>query len=179
MTAATTERLGPTPPGAEQAVAGRERNQGDNLARGEVPARSPSYIQSPLIAVVRPDICAVDGCGRPWHCRDWCRKHYTTWRRHGSPTGTARPLVCATCGRRRVLSEICSKCQARTDREIDPVAVERALRGEADVDLTKTEIRHVIPLMTENGMSAKRIAEVLGVTPRTVVRWRARNREAA
>lgn len=30
-------------------------------------------------------ICSIPGCERAWNCRDWCRTHYSRWRRHGDP----------------------------------------------------------------------------------------------
>lgn len=29
--------------------------------------------------------CIIDGCDKPHEARDWCIKHYSLWRRHGSP----------------------------------------------------------------------------------------------
>lgn len=29
--------------------------------------------------------CAIEGCGAPVSCKNWCLKHYTRWRRHGNP----------------------------------------------------------------------------------------------
>lgn len=31
-------------------------------------------------------VCAVDGCHKPIHLRQWCNGHYIRWRRHGAPT---------------------------------------------------------------------------------------------
>lgn len=31
-------------------------------------------------------LCSEDGCGATHFSRGWCNKHYTRWRRHGSPT---------------------------------------------------------------------------------------------
>jgi hypothetical protein len=29
--------------------------------------------------------CSVENCINPTHVRGWCKKHYTTWQRHGDP----------------------------------------------------------------------------------------------
>lgn len=36
-------------------------------------------------------ICTIDGCSDPLLGRGWCRRHYSRWRRHGDPLGTAQP----------------------------------------------------------------------------------------
>lgn len=58
-------------------------------------------------------------------------------------------------------------------RGIDLVAVDRVLRGAPPLpELTEEEQKEAIRLMTEAGLSASVIAGRLGVTPRSVVRWR-------
>lgn len=37
-------------------------------------------------------VCSIPNCGKPAHCRGWCKQHYTRWRRHGDP------LVCVPIG---------------------------------------------------------------------------------
>lgn len=44
-------------------------------------------------------ICAVDGCDRAVRARDWCKRHWTRWRRTGDPGGVRvpahlRPVTC-------------------------------------------------------------------------------------
>jgi hypothetical protein len=34
--------------------------------------------------------CSIDGCGLKHYGRGWCSKHYTRWRRHGTPFGPSR-----------------------------------------------------------------------------------------
>lgn len=29
--------------------------------------------------------CSVEGCEAPFHCRTWCRSHYSRWRSNGDP----------------------------------------------------------------------------------------------
>jgi len=54
---------------------------------------------------------------------------------------------------------------------IDHVAVERVIAGQA-VELTVPERRHVVELLDRRGATAAQIAERLGVSVRTVVRYR-------
>lgn len=55
---------------------------------------------------------------------------------------------------------------------VDPVAVERALKGE-ELPLNPAEVKEVVRLGTERGMSAREIAKVAGRDTRTVQRRRA------
>ena len=34
-------------------------------------------------------VCSVDGCGKKYNAKGYCRKHYTQYKRHGSPVETA------------------------------------------------------------------------------------------
>jgi hypothetical protein len=54
---------------------------------------------------------------------------------------------------------------------VDPVAIERALAGEK-VPLSRLEVAEVVRLATEQGMPAKKIAEITDLTTRTVQRRR-------
>ncbi len=36
--------------------------------------------------------CAIDGCDRDTHARNWCKKHYDRWRRHGD-TSYLNPYI--------------------------------------------------------------------------------------
>ena len=43
-------------------------------------------------------ICVIEDCGEPWDCRDWCRRHYVSWLKHGDPLASrpapdTRPTV--------------------------------------------------------------------------------------
>lgn len=38
-------------------------------------------------------VCAVEGCGKPIHLRQWCNAHYIRWRRHGDPEGGGPTLA--------------------------------------------------------------------------------------
>lgn len=58
-------------------------------------------------------------------------------------------------------------------RGVDLVAVERAMsrRGQCP-ELTEQEQRYAIGVMTDAGWSASEIARRLGISARTVTRWR-------
>jgi group I intron endonuclease len=43
-------------------------------------------------------ICKIPGCGKPEASRGWCRKHYTSWYRHGDPLFTEAELPPLTPG---------------------------------------------------------------------------------
>lgn len=64
------------------------------------------------------------------------------------------------------------------DTIVDDVAVERAMNGQP-VRLTPTERREAVARLTRRGLSARRIAELLHTTSRTIVRVRGANRAAA
>lgn len=61
--------------------------------------------------------------------------------------------------------------------DVDEVAVERACRGQ-DVVLNAAERQLAVAKLTDRGMSAREIAEMLSCAPRTVVRERARRAQA-
>lgn len=60
---------------------------------------------------------------------------------------------------------------------VDEVAVHRAIDGDRTVSLTRAERSEAVRILTDRGLSRFEIAERLGVTDRTVVRWRAVHRE--
>lgn len=60
---------------------------------------------------------------------------------------------------------------------IDEIAVERAIRGDS-VRLTSAERDEVIAHLTTRGLSARRIADIIGTSSRNVVRRRAAQRAA-
>lgn len=39
--------------------------------------------------------CSIKGCGKVNHSRTWCKKHYSRWKKYGSPMiqGTRRPAI--------------------------------------------------------------------------------------
>lgn len=67
----------------------------------------------------------------------------------------------------------------RIPREVDVIAVERAVRGDPPATLTPRERREAIAALTRYGRSAAEISRQLAITPRTVIRHRAALRVAA
>lgn len=66
----------------------------------------------------------------------------------------------------------------REMRYIDPVAVERTIKGDRPAMLTIHERRHIVDLLTQRGEPAWRIAELLGTTQRSIQRHRLALRSA-
>ena len=56
--------------------------------------------------------------------------------------------------------------------EIDEVAVDRAVSGDRAVTLNPAELQAAFQQLNARGLPARRIAETLGVSPRTIIRWR-------
>lgn len=56
---------------------------------------------------------------------------------------------------------------------VDDTAVQRAIDGEKAIGLSRVERMEAARVLTEQGVIAKDIAARLGVTSRTIVRWRA------
>jgi transcriptional regulator with GAF, ATPase, and Fis domain len=64
-------------------------------------------------------------------------------------------------------------------RDVDPMAVERAARGDRTIRHGTAERVLVVQALTAAGLSAAQIARRLGVAPRSVCRIRSRIRQAA
>lgn len=100
--------------------------------------------------------------------------HLMASRRHAAQLGVRRShttLLCAYC------------CQAlpqgrwthaRKTRDVDPIAVVRLLDGTLQQQPTSGELHEAIVRLDSYGLSARRIAERVGCSTRTVVRHRAR-----
>jgi len=63
------------------------------------------------------------------------------------------------------------RCQV-TDDLIDEMAVELAMEGDTDVPLTAKEMKAAWRRLEAPNLDASEIADLLGITPRTVFRWR-------
>ncbi len=61
---------------------------------------------------------------------------------------------------------------AMTPDDVDEVAVERACQGDRTVRLNAAELAAAFRYLTARGCSASQIAGRLGVSDRTVKRWR-------
>lgn len=57
------------------------------------------------------DPCEIPGCGLVIACRGWCRKHYSRWRRNGTPDRIRSP------GEIRDGLRICAKCREEVPAE--------------------------------------------------------------
>lgn len=59
-----------------------------------------------------------------------------------------------------------------SSEDVDEIAVERAVRGDKTVRLNRAEHLAAWQILERRGNSSRGIAAILGITPRTVVRWR-------
>lgn len=109
-----------------------------------------------MIRMTTSDVgCLVDDCHAGNHARGLCRVHYSRLRWRGLLDEFARPPHV------RVMSPI-----------IDETAVELACGGER-VALTVPERRIAVRRLYDRGCSDPRIAYLLHVSVRTVIRYRA------
>ena len=76
-----------------------------------------------------------------------------------------------------VVGDTC-RYESHCSQLIDEVAVERAMTGER-LPLTKSERHEAVAQLTRQGLSARRIAELLHTTSRTVTRLRGAGRDIA
>lgn len=87
--------------------------------------------------------------------------------RHPRPTGTP----CQPCHNRR---------RREANRRTDPLAITTTIANRrATPGLRPREQRAIARQFTDLDLSAAEIARILGVSARTVHRWRARDRETA
>ena len=63
-------------------------------------------------------------------------------------------------------------CRPEVLADVDEVAVARACRGERPSHLTRSEMAEAFLRLDRIGLSATQIGELLGVSARTVCRWR-------
>lgn len=56
--------------------------------------------------------------------------------------------------------------------DVDEIAVERAARGDRSISLTRAEVRQVFLYLNSHGYSVAQIADRMGISRRTVHRWR-------
>lgn len=108
----------------------------------------------------KPGICST--CGGPTS-RTWVTRCRACYRTHFDISAAAR------AGR-----------AAQTARQagLDAIAVERLVMGRPPAVSTRAERQRAVAILTRRGLSARRIAETIGVSQRTVVRLRGRGRAA-
>jgi DNA-binding transcriptional ArsR family regulator len=96
--------------------------------------------------------------------------------------------VCVVCGEthRHHAKGKCMRCYNRDRkrasyvwREIDEIAVERAVRGDPPAGITPRERREAVDVLTRRGFSASQVSQRLRVSQRAVERHRAALRRAA
>jgi len=77
--------------------------------------------------------CSVTGCTKPYYSRDYCRKHYVRWRRHGDSEHVGKPgpprRTCniPDCPGGQVGQGLCDKHYRRLRRWGDPFEIKRII----------------------------------------------------
>lgn len=104
-----------------------------------------------------PAVCAACGRTRPRHARGYCAACYIRWWRTHGPIRDPLP---------------------RLPPVIDDLVVEHLTAGQPTPGATPAERRAAAVILTRRGLSAAVIADRLRCTPRTVIRYRARERAA-
>lgn len=65
------------------------------------------------------------------------------------------------------------RCMSCAEPDVDEVAVDRACRGDRTVALTRDEMAAALHRLDAAGLSAQEIGARLGISDRSVYRWRA------
>ncbi|MDP5310447.1 hypothetical protein [Streptomyces poriferorum] len=101
-------------------------------------------------------LCHIDGCDKPARPqRRMCQAHRTRLRRHGDPNFT--------------------QWGSADEFDVELIVTERRpVQG-----LTRLERVLVARGLTEREVPSHEVARIVGVDPRTVERWRAKDRQAA
>lgn len=133
------------------------------------------------------NVCSVLDCTQPPVARGWCEAHYRRWRRHGDPLGGLHYRAgCRVdgCPNRHNAKGFCAMHYARWRRhgdpewtplrEVDEIAVERAISGDRPEHLTTGEREEIVRRLHRLRMTDQQIAEYLDVGDTAV--WTIRQR---
>lgn len=118
-----------------------------------------------------------------WY-RKLCRRKHPL-RVHGRPRSDRNSVDCLACRQelrrerraRRPPSRGRVRLQFYNGFEMDPVAVERILKGEGPGVVHQAEMYEAVRRLTEAGWSITRTAEQVGLSARSVARYRRRIKE--
>ncbi len=70
--------------------------------------------------------CSIEGCDAPRRQREWCRKHYTRWWRHGDPLADfsikSKPCSVDDCAKQSTARGLCPAHYSRWQDHGDPTA---------------------------------------------------------
>jgi DNA-directed RNA polymerase specialized sigma24 family protein len=91
---------------------------------------------------------------------------------HGRPTGYDYGCRLPCCREAKYAYELDLRERKKDWNDVDEVAVERACKGDLTIRLTPAEMQAAFTELNSRGLSAMEIARRLGVTQRTIVRWR-------
>lgn len=123
-------------------------------------------------------LCSITGCTKPHMARGWCQMHWCRWRRHGTPHTTLATRSDGTCQadnctQKHVARGYCTKHYQRLtatgspdckpSRDIDEIAVDRAVAGERAGDLNLGEREAAVRRLHREGLTDGRIAVRVGL----------------
>lgn len=143
------------------------------------------------VADRKREACGIPGCGKDVAARGWCGRHWELWHRYGDPLGgvgrwrTAEVVASIRADlrqattmrahdRRRDVAYLVERAGShgqplsKVEREVAD-----ALLMSPDRDRDNAQLRDDVMRLTAKGLGAKEIGRRLGVSDRTVVRYRA------
>lgn len=120
--------------------------------------------------------CAIQDCQRKPVARRWCASHYRRWRDHGDPLGGLHFRTgCSVkgCPDKHAAKRYCAKHYQRfmkygdpqylASRDVDDVAVLRAVQGDRPARMTPAEREAAVRRLHAQRMTDRLIGEQIGL----------------